>query len=155
FDSRTPERSIPALLSLLEDLEGSDEDFWKQQKINEVQDTILACGGNWFESDALAPKVAVSEQVEARTDFIVRGPGLDIRVDAVQADGSLQAYGQAERESGSLVFNQLFSLNSSFLAEQTTQPYWLRKPLIQARFDVNNQLEIGSPGNIDGPGTIV
>lgn len=155
YDAWNPERSIPALLSLLEDLEGLEEDYWKLQKINEVKDIILACGGIWFESYALSPKVAVSGEVEVRTDFIVRRPGLDVRVHAVQADGSLQAHGDAERQSGSLIFNQLFSLNSSFLAEQTTQPYWLQRPLIQARFDVNNQLEIGSPGNIDGPGTIV
>lgn len=155
FEASNPERSIPALLSLLESLEALDDGYWKQQKIKEVKDIILACGGIWFESYSQTPKVSVSGEVAVRTDFIVRRPGLDVRILSVQAGEAAQVSDAVKSVDESLVFNQLLSVNSSFLAERTTQPYWLRKPLIQARFDVDNQLEIGSPGNIDGPGTTI
>lgn len=145
FDVMNPEKSIPALIEVLEDMEGLTDGYWKEQKIKEIKDIILACGGIWFESYSSVPKVAVTEDIDVRTDFIVRRPGLEVKIIEVQTKTENKSIGE------NLSFNQLFSVNTSFTAEKTTQPYWLQQPLDRGRFKVDNQHEIGSPGNIDDP----
>lgn len=139
YDVRKPEQSLPDLLVLLEELEALPSGYWRDQKLKEVKDLILACAGIWFESYAPASKVAVGEEVQVRTDVIVRRPGIDVRVN----DDLL------------LTYNALGSYTASFMPTQDTQPYWLRLPKIGQRFDVEDWNAIGQPGNPDDPKSVI
>lgn len=141
FDVQHPEASLDKLLVLMAELQALKPGYWKDQKIKELKGIILSCAGIWFESYAEAAKVAVGQQVKVRTDFIVRRPGVEVKVLNV---GS-------EPQEATLKFNLLTQVNTTFIPRQNTQPYWLRDERVQERFAVENLGEIGLPENPDAP----
>jgi len=143
FDVQQPEASLAGLLGLMTELESLDHGYWKEQKIKELKDIILACAGVWFESYASSAKVSIGQQVNVRTDFILRRPGVEVQVLSV---------GSAA-QSETLPFNNLIQVNTTFVPQQNTQPYWLRKERVQERFAVEDWNEIGLPENPDAPNT--
>ncbi|RYY31965.1 MAG: PIG-L family deacetylase, partial [Sphingobacteriaceae bacterium] len=52
FDAQHPEKSVPALVALLDKVEKIDDTYWREQKTKQVKDLIAACAGLWFESYA-------------------------------------------------------------------------------------------------------
>src|SRR5690554_1505890 len=132
FDIQHPERSLPALLALLADMEALEAGNWKDQKIKELKDIILACGGIWFESYAHAAKVPVDSEVRVRTDLIVRRPNVEV-----------EAWSATSGERTVLAFNKLASLHDTLKTEEISQPYWLRLPKVGERFDVGDPSWIG------------
>ncbi|WP_090608403.1 PIG-L family deacetylase [Parapedobacter koreensis] len=138
FDLEHPENSITDLLALLSEVEKLDDEYWKTQKSTEIKDLILACGGIWFESYAPTGKFAINEQIPIRTAFIVRRPDVTVTVG-----------------NTTLPFNELHEESSVFTASTLTQPYWLRQPHGLGSFVVDDQEDIGHPGNKDNPKTTV
>ncbi len=179
YDVRYPERSLNDLLALLTEMEGLKAGYWKEQKIAELKNIILACAGIWFESYADAAKVSVGQQAQVRTDFIVRRPGVEVSVEGAGPETQAHKWGQAQSQepeqqqaqtqaqsqepeqqqsqmqqqtpATSLRFNELAQVRSIFVPGQTTQPYWLRRERIQERFAVDDLADVGQPGNQDDP----
>src|SRR5690606_35360516 len=81
FDMAHPEKSIDALLVLLDRVSKMEDNHWKSIKVNEIKDLILACGGIWFESLSPVSQLAVNEQTTIGTSYIVRRPGVKVTVD--------------------------------------------------------------------------
>jgi Uncharacterized proteins, LmbE homologs len=138
FDPAQPERSISGLLQLLDSITNLNDDYWRERKTQEVKDLILACGGIWFESYASTAKFAVGEEVPVRTAYIVRRPNVQVTVG-----------------SRALAFNEIYETSSTFKAVEPTQPYWLQHPHGLGRFAVEDQQDVGLPGNRDTPTTSV
>lgn len=143
FQFQKPEAVVPNLIELLNKLEKLEDGYWKDQKIKELKDIILACAGIWVESYAETPKIAQGQALSIRTDAIVRRPG--VQVEVLTVDEQLCNI--------KLTFNTQASVRSPFQATQTTQPYWLRYPKVQERFRVEDLNEIGRPENPDAPKT--
>ena len=136
FDEAHPEKSINGLIALLAEVEKVNDTYWKAQKTNEIKELIIACGGIWFESYAPAAKYALGEQVPVNTIFIVRRPGVDVRIG-----------------NKTLTFNEPYEESTTITPDEITQPYWLRSPHSLGSFVVNRQEEVGHPTNIDAPKT--
>lgn len=134
FDMEQPEKSVDGLLELLARVSEVEDDHWKNLKLNEIKNLILACAGIWFESYSPVPQLAVGEQTTVNTAYIVRRPGVTVTVDGHQ-----------------LPFNELYEQSATFTATTTTQPYWLRQAHALGRFAVARQEDIGRPLNGDGP----
>ena len=134
FDMEQPEKSVDGLLELLARVSEVEDDHWKNLKLNEIKNLILACAGIWFESYSPVPQLAVGEQTTVNTAYIVRRPGVTVTVDGHQ-----------------LPFNELYEQSATFTATTTTQPYWLRQAHALGRFAVARQEDIGLPLNGDGP----
>lgn len=163
FDVTHPERVLPDLLHLLGSMELLPDGYWKEQKIKELKDIILACAGIWFESYAANPKYASGDKVTTQTDFIVRRPGVNVEIHRVSYHvpraGTVTVTrandaGDGDGE-GTLAFNTLFSLPGSFIAGPPTQPYWLRQPRTNELYTVADMEDIGEPGNRDDPYAII
>ncbi len=134
FEMEHPEKSIDGLLELLARVSELDNGYWRDLKIAEIKNLILACGGIWFESYSPVPQLAVGEQATINTAYIVRRPGVTVAVDGHE-----------------LPFNEPYEQSTAFTATATTQPYWLRQPHGLGRFTVANQQDIGRPLNDDRP----
>ncbi len=138
FDMEHPEKSIDGLLELLERVSEIENGPWKNLKINEIKNLILACGGIWFESYAPVSKLAVGEQTTITTSYVVRRPNVTVTVD-----------------DSPLPFNEPYEQSTTFTADNTTQPYWLRHARGLGRYAVARQIDIGQPLNHDGPKTSI
>jgi len=138
FDMEHPERSIDGLLTLLAHVSETENDYWKNLKINEIKDLILACGGIWFESHAPVAQLAVGDEVTITTSYIVRRPNVRVSVGG-----------------HTLPFNEPYEQSATLIASSTTQPYWLRQAHGIGRYAVDNQEDMGRPLNSDGPKTLI
>ncbi|SFC40909.1 N-acetylglucosaminyl deacetylase, LmbE family [Parapedobacter composti] len=138
FDGEHPEKSIPGLIALLDEVEQINDTYWKAQKTAEIKELVLACGGIWMESTAPAPKYAVGEQIPVSTAYIVRRPGVKVMVsDTI------------------LPFNEIHEETSAFNADLVTQPYWLRRPHALGSFVIDNPNDVGRPENSNAPKTSI
>ncbi|MEC3881568.1 PIG-L family deacetylase [Parapedobacter sp. 10938] len=136
FDMEHPEKSIDDLLDLLALVSEVGNNHWKDLKVAEIKDLILACGGIWFESYAPVSQLAVGEQATINTAYIVRRPNVNVIVG-----------------NHPLPFNEPYEQTAAFTASRITQPYWLRQAHGLGRFTVANQEDVGRPLNSDGPKT--
>jgi len=151
FDVEHPEKSLPDLLLLLQEVKQLDNEYWSALKSEEIKKLILACGGIWFESYAKDSKVALGEDVPVRTHFIVRRPNVDVEVVSVAPAGQAPA----SRQRTSLVYNELQEESSTFRAADLTQPYWLKQPHQLGSFTIMQQEDVGHPLNRYAPSTDV
>src|SRR5690606_37619449 len=133
FDMEHPEKSIEGLLGLLARVREVSNDYWKDLKIAEINDLILACGGIWFENNAPVSQLAVGEQTTISTSYVVRRPDVTVTVNG-----------------HTLPFNELYEQSAVFTAATATQPYWLRQAHGLGRYAVANQDDVGQPLNSDG-----
>ncbi len=143
FEYQRPERALPALIEVMNAIEKLEEGYWKRQKLSEIKDIIMACAGVWVESYATSAKAALGQPLSIRTDAIVRRPGVEVEIKKVNHTEA----------SSKLTFNKLASVQTPFVAYQTTQPYWLRNQKVQERFGVDDLGQIGLPENPDAPRT--
>lgn len=151
FDFVQPERSVPDLLLLLEAVEALDASYWREQKIAEIKELVLACAGIWFESYASAPLFAQGEELTIKSSFIVRRPGIDVVLQRINSPQEVQAF----QKSRQLPFNELLEEEVTIRPMETTQPYWLAQAGTLGLYTVTNPLDIGQPGNRDNPSTSI
>lgn len=151
FDYLNPERSVPDLLLLLEELETLDNSYWRTQKLKEVKELILACAGIWFESYADRPMFALGEELSIKSSFIVRRPGVDVVLQRIESPEGVQEF----RKARQLPFNELLEEEIIIRPEHITQPYWLEQSGTLGLYKVDNLLDIGYPGNRDNPSTAI
>ena len=122
FDVDHPDRSVPALVALLDKMEKVPDEYWRKQKTKELDDLIAACAGLWFESYAPEPFYALGENIPVTTQIIVRSD-IPVKVQAVSGKG-----GEATLKNEMLKDNVISSFNCTIAAHEITQPYWLVYP---------------------------
>ena len=72
FDVEHTDKSVPALVKLLDKVEKVNDNYWKEQKTKELSELIAACAGLWFESYAAEPVYAIGDSVKVKTQVILR-----------------------------------------------------------------------------------
>lgn len=63
FDIDHPEKSVPALVAVLDKVEKVPDEYWRIQKTKELDNLIVTCAGLWFESYAAEPIYAVGDSL--------------------------------------------------------------------------------------------
>jgi LmbE family N-acetylglucosaminyl deacetylase len=141
FDDRRPGRSIPILLSIRAKVVDLPDGMWKNRKLSEVDDLIVACAGVWL--DALAPRSSV-----------VAGDSLLVTLTAVnRSDVSVRVRswtveGTGARSDAPLVLEPLVQKVSTLAglvpsSKVATQPYWLRSEHEAFRYTIADPRLIG------------
>lgn len=122
FNFREPQASIPALIAVRKKIAGVKDDFWREQKLKEINNTILHCAG-------------VMAELCARQPQAVRGEKLPFTLRLVTRGGQITATGITWGGSDSLL-NLKLGNDTLYTFEHTiaipdntpvTQPYWLEK----------------------------
>jgi LmbE family N-acetylglucosaminyl deacetylase len=132
FKPEEPEKSLPTLLSLYENLSKVKDNSIYQIKTNEVKDLILACSGTWFEAYAERPFVAVNEVYKIRVEAITQLKELGIILKDFNK-GSI------------LVPNQFKTIEEQITTKQITQPYWLAQEHEIGRYNIGAQSNLYFP----------
>jgi LmbE family N-acetylglucosaminyl deacetylase len=146
YDISKPSSSVPGLLKINTELHKLDStNIYVQAKKEEVSELLAECLGLWFESNPRdysavagdAPVVNLS--VVKRSDYPVKL--LSLRWTGKTADSTLQL---------DLANNvvKTVTVRPQLPAEiKISQPYWIEKPLDKGIFQIDNQKDIGYPGN--------
>ncbi|GAA4336061.1 PIG-L family deacetylase [Mucilaginibacter gynuensis] len=146
LDGEHPERSVPALIKLYDKVENIKDAYWQQQKTNELKEVIAACAGLWFESYALDPTYAVGDVMRVNSQIINRVDS-NIKLANIGIQQSIVGF----RGGVALPKNQMKSFESSPVATQLTQPYWLAAPHGIGMYTLPADTLAGNPENPEPP----
>lgn len=140
YQPNHPERSVPQLFALKALIQTIDNQYWKTQKIKEIDFLIQACAGLWI--DATAPNMYYAQRTafEVNVEAIVLNPGLHVEL--------LKVNDMAVNSA--LTTNVLWRGKESYSWPSTTQPYWLNQPHSLGKFSVE-QKDLGNPTNSQKP----
>ncbi|MFZ1369440.1 MAG: PIG-L family deacetylase [Ferruginibacter sp.] len=138
FDVSHPERSIAALVDLYKRVELLKDDFWKDQKLNEIKELIQNCSGLFMEATTNSP-------------YAVQGDSLKINLVVNNRSGANIVSADAHLNNDYVIFDQLqknknsVQVYSMFISPNAklTQPYWLENPMEKGSFNVSDQQQIG------------
>ena len=138
FDVSHPEKSIPALVALYKTVETLRDDYWKDQKLNAINELIQNCSGLFIDATT-------------NTRYAVQGDSLKINLVVNNRSGANILSADAHLNADYVIFDQLQkNVNSvktySMLIKpntKITQPYWLESPMDKGSFNVTDQQQIG------------
>lgn len=143
FSFGQPEKSVPALVSLFNQISSLPEGNWKNEKLKEVKQLIKDCSGLFME-------------VVSGNPFLVPGENISL---SFNADNRL---GVSVNVTSVSIQNKNFFLYKKLPSDENirepmrvllnpatpiSQPYWLEYPMTKGSFTVHNQELIGKPEN--------
>lgn len=138
FSTEQPEKSLPLLVKLYDDLERGGDFYWKVQKQTEVKRLIEQCTGLFMEATA-------------NSQYAVQGDTLKVTLTVNNRSGANIHSADAQIDTTYVIFDQLQKNKNavktySWFIEPTaklSQPYWLEKEMNHGSFNVTDQQLIG------------
>lgn len=130
YDSSAPEKSVPALLAMLNELEKLPADVHTDQKAKEIVQLVRGAGGIWIESIAAAPTATPGSVVRVTTTVVPRAlPNVTLRSLAFteEADRTVKHSTTAPLPAP-LAINKATSIEAAVTLPEhvrPTHPYWL------------------------------
>lgn len=151
FQVEHPEKSLQKLVAIYQELEKLDAtdsyiNYWKTQKMKECKRLMLACSGTWLEATSDAISVVPGGKINVTAQAISRHSN-DITL--------LSVNGQSSNKK--LTINQAHETKLSFEIAANhaySDPYWLKKPVINEIYQVAQQELIGTPENQPEDGVV-
>ncbi|KIC93158.1 PIG-L family deacetylase [Flavihumibacter solisilvae] len=144
FQPVNPSAIVPALLQLREQIsEKVTDDYWRQQKVKEINDLVKAATGLYFEAVANQQMAVTGDSLQVTFNLVNRSNVQVSNVRVNMADTMFQL-------TPSTTYNQLYQAVIKQVVRQdfsTDQPYWLREQMDTGSFNVNTRLLIGYAQN--------
>jgi len=149
FVATTPEKSVPALINIFKQLQSINSKdpnitFWKEQKIKECENLILACSGIWAEAIANEYSAVPGSVISFSAQIIARQTGI------VKLNG-ISFFNQSDTSTNLILkTNQLFTFKrKEKINEQVpySNPYWLNESHDNGLFIVSQKQLIGKAEN--------
>ncbi|HMQ49267.1 MAG TPA: PIG-L family deacetylase [Saprospiraceae bacterium] len=143
FNFSRPYASVPGLIAAYREMQGLEDGHWKQVKIAEIKEVILACMGLFAEVTAADYWASPGETVKLNVEMVNRSPQV-VQIGKItflpsKVDSLLNL---------SLEFNQKYQFSYTLpLSEQLdySTPYWLGKPHPLGMYNVEDQALRGLP----------
>ena len=146
FDHDNPASSVRTLLELRSMISKLNDDFWKEKKMNQIDEVLRQCLGLFAEVSTLSSSKTKGDTCSFNIEIINRSTqGVKFRnFEILETD-----YSQNYNEE--LPFNQVINIKNKWVISKTTkisQPYWLVNPSNLGGSVVNDQLLIGQPESL-------
>jgi LmbE family N-acetylglucosaminyl deacetylase len=141
FDPEHPDRTLP-LLAKARPLIASVADPIGRVKLAEIDELIAQCSGLWAEAQIRQAEVVPGAKLPVGILIYPRLP-VPMTVESVKAEGVWNASDDAKlapRPAGGMMGT--FDLNIP-AAQTYSQPYWLRKPALDGRYQLDDQMLVG------------
>lgn len=145
YDLNNPEKSIPLLVKLKNELAKISDTFWKNKKVAEVDELIKQCIGLYIEAKADNYYATNDDSVKVNFELINRTLSA-VKIKSISAATFNYSYNQEQE----LLKNEKIELKQAFKVPANTnnsQPYWLAKEGTLGTYNVSEQLTIGKPEN--------
>jgi len=141
-DSEHPERTVPALVAVLNQLDRLAPDPWVEVKRRETVELIQACTGLWLDAVAEEPGVTPGATLKLTASALNRSPAAVAVERVVLPDGSSVPIGEPLPDNQPVTREIALSVPDD---APPTQPYWLEQPPNGALYHVDRQADIGRP----------
>jgi LmbE family N-acetylglucosaminyl deacetylase len=125
FDFKNPSANIAALIKVKKEIETVKDDFWKKNKLTEINDIIVSCAGIMIEALTDNPETIAGNTIPVTVNLIARSAAnisvSNISFPAIVEKGALK---ETNLVNDSLLkFPFEIKLNDT---EPLTEPYWLQ-----------------------------
>ena len=138
-----PGKSVKALVELYKSVEALDDDYWKPQKLKEIQQLIEASCALWIEATT-TEHLAVQSATLPVTFFMNNRNGNNITIKRIRLQNIDTVLNRSLESNTNIEFRKAINIPDTF---PLTQPYWLVNQMSKGSFDVRNQLLIGNADN--------
>ena len=146
FDFRNPSASVPELLKAYQLISNLEDEHWKELKLNEIKDIIIACTGLYLEGISEFPLASSNSQIKVNVEAINRSHQ-NIVLNSVMVKPSLKEF--SEKKPLDYNVSNKFSLDIAISEnEKETSPYWLNKNWNLGMYTVENKEMIGNPATL-------
>jgi len=145
FDTKKPYQIVDGLLGLRGAIEKLDDPFWKEMKLNEVDELIYACLGLYLEGASDDFTYMQGQGAKLNIEAINRSP-IDVKLLSVKLQGAdLEVAANSELPNN---INKSIEANFTVpIKARISQPYWLREKGTVGMFRVDDLTERGQPYN--------
>ena len=162
FDMDHPEKSVKAMIALLDRVEKLPASYWRDQKSKELKEMVTACAGLWFEAYAAEPDYALGDQMKILSQVISRY-GLDVSLNGLtviqHADNAgittdfmdPTARYPLPITNKAIPANELQTFNNDCITGKISQPYWLESPHSIGTYTIDHDGDAGNPENLGSP----
>lgn len=142
FDLLHPERSVKGLVRLYGAIASLPDGYWRNKKLDEVQELIEQCSGLFTEATTTQAFAIQGDSV--RMNFFCNNRlGVNATLEKVQ----FVAAGTADSTFGiALLRNKNVTFSKTLFVDPRipqTEPYWLEQPMAEGHFNVDDQQRIG------------
>ena len=138
-----PGKSVKALVELYKSVEALDDDYWKPQKLKEIQQLIEASSALWIEATT-TEHLAVQTATLPVTFFMNNRNGNNITIKRIRLQNIDTVLNRQLESNKNMEFRKAINIPDTF---PLTQPYWLVNQMSKGSFNVKNQLLIGNADN--------
>lgn len=123
FDMENPSSIVPQLVEIKKKIEGIKNEYWKQQKLKELNFIVKGALGLFLEVSAGDYSATPGESVQLNLEAINRS-NVDVSLSALRFEGSMSAL----RIQKNLENNQLTNTRTTLpINQEISQPYWLKE----------------------------
>lgn len=153
FDFMQPQKSVPQLVQVYQQLQALPEGYWRDQKMGEVKNLIVACSGLWVDAFTNVATVAQGDSLHVTTVLNNR-LGQNIFLKSIKGEAAANEINFNTDTALTKNKNFIF-VKKIYIAPKTpiTQPYWLQQKMNEGYFNVGSQQLIGNP-NIQPAATV-
>ena len=145
YNPSKPYAVVPLLLTARSELLKLPESFWKNRKLDEIQEVIRTATGLYIEATAVNFSIVPGGKLVVQTEVINRSPI------AIEVKSILFPFQKQDSTVNNALPNAIVKKYNSTVSVPTTlsysQPYWLQKPDTLGMFDIANQSDVGLPEN--------
>lgn len=138
-----PEQSVPALVKLYTAVKDIKDNYWKTQKLEEIQHLIEMCSGLFMEATSPGELAVQGDTMRVNISLNNRS-GVAVTLKRVSLDVMDSTLNKPLETNRNLNFSKSFYV---FTNKPVSQPYWLEHKMSDGSFTVNDQLLIGKPEN--------
>jgi hypothetical protein len=142
FNFKEPWNSVPQLLKAKTLIDKIEDDFWREQKSEQIEKIIIACLGLFVEARHSTPYATPGESLDINFEVINRSPTPIKLVSISHSDQSINATTSQLKHNLEYEFSTQLVLNSE---ENFTTPYWLTEQAEIGIYKVADQNLIGKP----------
>lgn len=138
-----PEQSVPALVKLYTAVKDIKDNYWKTQKLEEIQHLIEMCSGLFMEATSPGELAVQGDTMRVNISLNNRS-GVAVTLNRVSLDVMDSTLNKPLETNRNLNFSKSFYV---FTNKPVSQPYWLEHKMSDGSFTVKDQLLIGKPEN--------
>lgn len=145
YNPSNPSGVVPSLLTARAELMKLPNSFWKDRKLDEIQEVIRTATGLYIEAKAASFSIVPGGKLKIETEIINRSP-INVSVKSIHFPFQKQ-----DSTINNALANSIGKIYKSTVSVPTilnySQPYWLQKPDTLGMFDIANQFDVGLPEN--------
>lgn len=143
YNFTQPEASLPALLALHKKIQTVKDDYWRAQKLEELEAIILHCAGFMAELYTDVPEVTQGQEKSFTLNVIARAD-LPVALKSIDIPNADKDLGTVQLPKDELISKELTIKVSN--TQPYTEPYWLSlKQEEYGAYPIPRQTQLGYP----------